>query len=359
MTVRFALIAVLALAACDDKPPAQPAPAKTVQKSAPAQPPVVAAPPAVAADTPMARAINGAAFDPAATDPEAHRNLLIRVQTLLDRAHFSPGVIDGRDGTNLTLAIKAFQASRNQTADGAITQALIETLTAGDGGQVLVDYQITPQDVTGPFTPNIPKDDYEAMAKLPAMNYQTPLEMLAERFHMDEALLQALNPGVDFGAAGTTIVVAAAGADTLDRKVDRIEIDKALGQVRVFDKEGVELAVYPATVGSTERPAPSGEWAVRTLAPKPTYTYDPSRLTFGKPKAKLTIKAGPNNPVGSTWIDLTKDTYGIHGTPDPKLVNKRASHGCVRLTNWDAAELGSAVNKGAKVIFMGEEARAS
>jgi len=356
---RFALLAVLTLSACDDRPPVKPAPAKTVQKSAPAQPPVVAAPPAVAAGSPLAQAINAATFDPAAADPEAHRNLLVRVQTLLDRAHFSPGVIDGRDGANLTLAIKAFQASRSLPADGAITEELVETLTAGDAGPVLVEYKITAQDEAGPFSPPIPKDDYEAMAKLPALDYVTPREMLAERFHMDEALLEALNPGVDFGVAGTTIVVAAAGADTLDRKVDRIEIDKAQGQVRAFDKDGALLAVYPATVGSTERPAPSGEWAVRTLAPRPTYTYDPSRLTFGKPKAKLTIKPGPNNPVGSTWIDLTKDTYGIHGTPDPKLVNKRASHGCVRLTNWDAAELGSAVNKGAKVIFMGAEARAS
>jgi lipoprotein-anchoring transpeptidase ErfK/SrfK len=355
---RFALIAVLALSACDDKPPAKPAPANTVQKS-PAPPPLVPAPPAVAADSPIARTINAATFDPAAADPDAHRNLLVRVQTLLDRAHFSPGVIDGRDGTNLTLAIKAFQASRDLSATGEIDKALVDTLTAADGGAVLVDYQITAEDVAGPFSPELPKEDYEAMAQLPAMNYHTPLELIAERFHMDEALLQLLNPGVDFGAAGTTIVVTAAGADTLDRKVERIEIDKALGQVRAFDKDGVELAVYPATVGSTERPAPSGEWAVRTLAPAPTYTYDPSRLTFGKPKGKLTIKAGPNNPVGSTWIDLTKDTYGIHGTPDPKLVNKRASHGCVRLTNWDAKELGSAVNKGAKVIFMGAEARAS
>jgi len=355
---RFALIAVLALCACDDKPPAKPVPAKTVQKT-PVQTPLVPAPPAVAAASPIAQAINGAAFDPAATDPNAHRDLLVRVQTLLDRAHVSPGVIDGRDGTNLKLAIQAFQASRGLPADGEIDAKLIETLTAGDGGPVLVDYTITPQDVAGPFSPPVPKDDYEAMAALPAMNYHSPLEMLAERFHVDEALLQALNPGADFGAAGTTIMVTAPGADTLDRKVDRIEIDKALGQVRAFDKDGVELAVYPATVGSTERPAPSGEWAVRTLAPRPTYTYDPSRLTFGKPKAKLTIKAGPNNPVGSTWIDLTKDTYGIHGTPDPKLVNKRASHGCVRLTNWDAAELGSAVNKGAKVVFMGAEARVS
>ncbi|WP_343698764.1 L,D-transpeptidase [Caulobacter sp.] len=351
---RFALVAALALTACDDAPPAKPAPAKTVQKA-----PVVAAPPASAANTPMAQAINAAAFDPAATDPMARRDVLVRVQTLLDRAHFSPGVIDGRDGTNMTLAIKAFQTARNLTADGEVTQALLDALTAGDSGAVLVDYTISDADVGGPFSPELDPGDYEAMSKLPAMNYHSPLELLAERFHMDEALLQALNPGVDFAKAGTAIVVTAAGVDKLDRKVERIEIDKALGQVRAFDAQGVELAVYPATVGSTERPAPSGEWAVRTLAPAPTYTYDPSRLTFGKPKGKLTIKAGPNNPVGSTWIDLTKDTYGIHGTPDPKLVNKRASHGCVRLTNWDAAELGSAVSKGAKVIFMGAEARAS
>ncbi len=359
---RFALIAVLALSACDDHPPAKPASAgKTVQKtatqnSASNPPPLVPAPPA---STTEAQAINTAQFNAAATDPQAQRNLLMRVETLLDRAHFSPGVIDGRTGTNLTLAIKAFQSSRGLTQDGQVSQALLDTLVGGDAGPVLVDYTITPKDVAGPFSPPVAKDDYEAMSKLPAMNYLTPQEMLAERFHMDEDLLKALNPNVDFGVAGTAIVVIAAGADTLDRKVDRIEIDKSLGQVRAFDDQGGLLAVYPATVGSTERPAPTGEWAVRTLAPHPTYTFDPSRLTFGKPKTKLTIPAGPNNPVGSTWIDLTKDTYGIHGTPDPRLVNKRASHGCVRLTNWDAAELGSAVKKGAKVVFMGTEARAS
>jgi len=216
---------------------------------------------------------------------------------------------------------------------------------------------ITPQDVAGPFTPNIPKDDYEAMASLPALGYASPLEALAEKFHMDEPLLQALNPGVDFSRAGTTIVVAALGPDGLDGKVARIEIDNARGVLKAYADDGRLLAVYPATVGSTERPAPVGEWAVNTVAPRPTYTFDPARLTFGKPKAKLTLKPGPNNPVGSTWIDLTKDTYGIHGTPDPKLVNKRASHGCVRLTNWDAAELGAAVQKGAKVVFEGKPVR--
>lgn len=350
---RFALVAVLALSACDDKPPAKPA--AIVQKT---PTPVVAAPPLSAASSPLGQAINTAAFDPAKSDPQARRNVIIRAQTLLDRAHFSPGVIDGRDGGNLTLAIRAFQKAHDMTVDGEISQALLDALIEADGGPVLVDYTVTQSDVTGPFTPPIPKDDYEAMARQPAMNHHDIVEMLAERFHMDEALLRALNPGTDFKRVGAAIVVTAPGVDTLPAKVDRIEIDKTQGQVRTFDEAGVQLAVYPATVGSTERPAPSGEWAVRTLAPRPTYTYDPSRLTFGKPKTKLTIPAGPNNPVGSTWIDLTKDTYGIHGTPAPKLVNKRASHGCVRLTNWDAAELGSAVKKGAKVVFMGAEARA-
>lgn len=364
MSLNPSLIAVLfgcvfvGSACSDDAPESKPGPAPTPTPAA-ITPPLVAAPPAtapaIASSSPQAQAIDAALLDPAAVTPEARRLALIRAQVLLDRAHLSPGVIDGRDGTNLALAIAAFQSAKGLPTDGKLTPAVWDALVADDAGAVMTDYVITAQDVAGPFIANIPKDDYEAMAKLPALSFGSLAEALAERFHMDEALLRALNPAVDFTTAGVSVVVAAVGPDTLAGKVARIEIDKALGQVRVFDDQSVQLAVYPATVGSTERPAPTGEWAVNTVAPRPTYTYDPSRLTFGKPKGKLTIQPGPNNPVGSTWIDLTKDTYGIHGTPDPKLVNKRASHGCVRLTNWDAAELGAAVQKGAKVIFLGAE----
>lgn len=344
-----------AAAACSDPAPKPDKPAVSKPAAPPAQPkpPVVVAP---AAPSPLAQAVNAAAFDPAAATPEAKQAYLTRAQVLLDRAHFSPGVIDGREGSNLTLALSAFQETHRLTVDGKLSPATWDALVA-DGAPALTDYMITAQDVAGPFTPNIPKDDYEAMAQLPALGYGSPLEALAEKFHMDEPLLQALNPGVDFSRAGTTIVVAALGPDGLDDKVTRIEIDNTRGTLKAYADGDKLLAVYPATVGSTERPAPVGEWAVNTVAPRPTYTYDPSRLTFGKPKAKLTLKPGPNNPVGSTWIDLTKDTYGIHGTPDPKLVNKRASHGCVRLTNWDAAELGAAVQKGAKVVFEGKPVR--
>jgi len=351
---------VVATAACSDPAPQgqKPAAQKPAAAQAPAAPPVVpaAVAPAPAAPSPMAQAVNAAVYDPAATTPEAKKAYLTRVQVLLDRAHFSPGVIDGQEGSNLTNAIAAFQEARRLTVDGKLSPAVWDALVA-DAGPVVTDYLITPEDVAGPFTPNLPKDDYEALAKLPALAYGTPLEGLAEKFHMDEPLLQALNPGVDFSQAGVTIIVAALGAEGLDGKVTHIQIDNAKGVLKAYADGDRLLAVYPATVGSTERPAPVGEWAVNTLAPNPTYTYDPSRLTFGKPKTKLTLKAGPNNPVGSTWIDLTKDTFGIHGTPDPRLVNKRASHGCVRLTNWDAAELGKAVQKGARVVFEGKPVR--
>ena len=283
---------------------------------------------------------------------------MIRAQVLLDRAHVSPGVIDGRDGENVSNAVAAYERLQGLTPDGKLDDAVWEKLTA-DAGPILTDYVITPADVAGPFTPQIPKD-YEDMAKLDRLAYANPLEALAERFHMDQALLTALNPDVDFAVAGTKIVVAAVASQTLPVKVARIEVDKAMKQIRAFDAADKLIAAYPATVGSTDLPTPSGELAVRTIAPNPTWTYDPAKLNFGRKGAgKQTIKAGPNNPVGAVWIDLTQDTYGIHGAPDPKMVGKVASHGCVRLTNWDAVQLSKAVQKGTKVVFIGVEAKAA
>lgn len=281
----------------------------------------------------------------------ARRDLLIRVQVLLDRAHFSPGVIDGQDGENLKNAVAAYERANGLPEDGLMDPDVWAKLTT-DAGPILVDYIIAPSDVAGAYTPEIPKA-YEDMAKLDHLGFTGPLEALAERFHMDVALLQALNPGADFGAVGTRILVANPGRAELPAKVAVIEVDKARNQVRVYDSAQTLLAAYPATVGSSDLPTPSGEWAVRTVAPAPTWTYDPRRLNFGdKAAGKLTIKAGPNNPVGAVWIDLTKDTYGIHGAPEPRLVGKTASHGCVRLTNWDAIQLSKAVEKGTKVIFL-------
>ena len=357
---------LLALSACSESSTdvaaqsnPSPPPAQAGQPAAPPAaselPLPVEQPAAAASASPAAQTIDTAVFSAGVPiDKTRFSPLLVRAQVLLDRAHFSPGVIDGRDGSNMKLAIIGFQQSRGLPTSGVLDDATWTALAA-DGAPAMQDYTITPQDAAGPYESQSQSTDYEVLATLKQLAYASPLEALAERFHMDEGLLKALNPGVDFAAAGTTIVVAAPGADKLGAKVAKIIVDKTLGELRALDDSGKVIAVYPATIGSAERPAPNGEWAVRTLAPAPTYTYDPSRLTFGKPTKKLTIAAGPNNPVGSTWIDLTKDTFGIHGAPDPRLIGKRASHGCVRLTNWDAAELGSAIRKGTVVVFQGVE----
>ena len=363
----WAGVCAAALAACS---PADEPAAPAVQTAArvaptpvapvpvvPATKPVALAPPApvvVAPSTaPVGVAINAGVFASAAK-PVPLRDQLIKAEVLLDRAHFSPGVIDGHNGGNLRQAIAAYEAAHGLAADGDLNQPVWDALTAADSGAAVTDYVITADDVKGPFLGKAPTD-MKAMAKLDRMDFTSPLQLLAERFHMDQKLLTTLNPGADFGAAGTTIVVTVPSSAILDAKVASIEVDKSRQQVRAFDETGKLAAVYPATVGSKERPAPSGAWAVRDVVPRPDYTFDPSRLTFGKSEAKLTIPPGPNNPVGSTWIGLTKDTYGIHGTPDPTMVGKIASHGCVRLTNWDAHQLGGAVRKGAKVVFVGEE----
>lgn len=362
-----AAAASLAQAACSEPPPGAQAdrPAATraaaAQAAAPVAPPAPA--PVVASTSPQAQAVDAATFlappAPGATpaDPEAQKRMLIRAQVMLDRAHFSPGVIDGRTGENVRQAVAAFEQARGLPVDGQLDEQVWAALTAVDAQPALQDYEITAEDVAGPFARTIPTDVAE-MAKLQKLSYTSPAELLAEKFHMDERLLKALNPNVDFSKAGTKIVVAAVAGRPLPAKVARIEVDKAEREVRAYAADETLLAVYPATVGSAERPAPTGEWEVRAIAPNPTWTFDPTRLTFGKEKKKLTIAAGPNNPVGVMWIDLTKETYGIHGTPEPAKVGKLQSHGCVRLTNWDVRQLGAAVQKGTKVAFVGAESTA-
>jgi lipoprotein-anchoring transpeptidase ErfK/SrfK len=192
----------------------------------------------------------------------------------------------------------------------------------------------------------------EEQSKLERLGFESPLEALAEKFHMSQRLLTRLNPNVDFGAVGKTIRVVAPGSNEGAFKVSRIEIDKSTSELRAIDADGKLVATYPATIGSASFPSPSGTMEVRAVAETPKYYFEPEGRSWG-PDKRLTIAAGPNNPVGSTWIDLSNDGYGIHGTPEPRLIGKTASHGCVRLTNWDAQELSRAVSVGTTVEFTG------
>jgi len=280
---------------------------------------------------------------------------LIKLEVWLDRAGFSPGVIDGRGGENLDHALAAYAAAHGLPGGGRLDKAIWDSLSA-DTAPVVQIYKITAEDLAGPFIGPPPKD-YRDLAKLPKLAYSDPQQLLSEKFHMDRKLLIALNPDADFTQAGTNILVVVPRAPRPELKVARIEVDKSNEVVRAFDAQDRLVALYPASVGSTERPAPTGDFEVRAVAPAPAYYYDPTRLTFAPKgaKGKLKIAPGPNNPVGSTWIALNIETYGIHGSPSPSLIGKRQSHGCVRLTNWDAAELGKAVKAGTKVEFVGAE----
>ncbi len=274
---------------------------------------------------------------------------MARAQILLDRTRFSPGIIDGLGGENTREAIAAFQEANDLEVTGELDAEVFEQLTSGDSNRVLTDYTLTEDDVAGPFIGSVP-EDMEAMGELETVAYSDALEALAEKFHMSPALLDALNPGVDFGRAGQTIVVASTGPDTLDGKVARIEVNKAENSLRAFDADGKLLAFYPATIGSSQTPSPSGTHTVEAIAPRPNYTYDPSM--FGESGSKIIVPPGPTNPVGAVWIDLSRDTYGIHGTPEPAEIGKTASSGCVRLTNWDVEQLASAVEAGVEVEFV-------
>jgi lipoprotein-anchoring transpeptidase ErfK/SrfK len=291
--------------------------------------------------------------DPLAPPPpprSAAAEDVARLQVLLDRAGVSPGVIDGKMGSNVQKALAALAEMTGEVLDPT-DRARIDAALAETGGPAFMTYELTPEDVAGPYVASVP-EDYGQKARLDRLSYTSTSEMLAERFHMDEAYLKALNPSVDFNRPGMLVKVADPGKPKT-ASVNRIVADKGRKQVRAYDIDGNLVAAYPATIGSSDTPSPTGTVKVERIAFDPEYTYNP-KINFkqGNNDKVLRIPPGPNGPVGTIWIALSKPTYGIHGTPEPSRIGKSYSHGCVRLTNWDAAELARMVKPGIFVQFI-------
>ena len=293
-------------------------------------------------------AIDAATYDGGPL-PDDQNPVVIKLQVLLDRAGISPGVVDGWWGENVKTALMAFEEREGLAVDGELDGQAWESLGGPGTTNIMAEYTVTQEDVNGPFVDEIP-DDWREMAQMDRLAYTSVGEMLAERFHMDIEFFASLNGGLE-PQAGDTVTVAQPGeADT--SSVARVEVSRSGENVQGFDSQGNLIAHYPATVGSEELPSPSGSLEVKAIAPDPNYTFQPKNIPEADVNETLIIPPGPNNPVGKMWIDLTKPTYGLHGTPDPASIGKVASHGCVRMTNWDAEELAKRVEQGTPVIFV-------
>ena len=302
---------------------------------------------AAQAAAPKAAALSPASVNSAQPQDKA---AVLRAQVLLDRAHFSPGEIDGAGGANLRAALAGFQQKNGLTPTGQLDAATWQALTR-DGAEALVTHVIAAEEVAGPFE-KIPEDMAEK-SKLPALNYESAEEALGERFHASPALLKRLNPGKDLAKAGEEIVVPnVEGSEPLP-KAGKIVVDESSKTLVLFDTTGKPMAQFPASTGSEHDPLPVGTWKVNGISKKPVFHYNPKLFWDAKAgEDKATIPAGPNNPVGLVWVDLSKEHYGIHGTPVPGSIGKTQSHGCIRLTNWDVSTLAEVVGAGTEVVLQ-------
>jgi len=325
------------------------------------------------AGTVVAQAPAAPTAAPAAAPKPAIDLTVLHVQVLLDRLGFGPGVIDGKGGQSLKAALRGFQAARGIKPTGEIDQPTLRILHAYRETRPVAMLTLSAADVSGPFTGPLPKDP-ELQAKLPALGYANLMEKLAEQFHTTTATLIALNSPSTRLAAGASIRVpnvapasrdypadlkpewkqtlAMLNVDARQPEGDHVVVDKSEGVLKVMDAKDKVIAQFPATMGSEHDPLPLGTWKIQGASYNPPFHYNPELFWDADDSdKKQLLPPGPNGPVGVIWLDLSKPHYGIHGTPNPETIGRAESHGCIRLTNWDAARLSLMIKPGAKAVF--------
>ena len=246
-----------------------------------------------------------------------------RAHVMLNNSHASPGAIDGSSGKNTLKAISSFQQMNGLKATGVLTKETWDTLIAQQGSKAaFVEYTITEADLKGPYAKSIP-GDYALQAKMKGLYYTRTTEMLGEKFHMDEEFLKKLNPKANFNKAGQKIIVTSI-RNNLPEDIHLIVAHKGAKQLYLFNNKNQMVGSFPATIGSSSTPSPTGTYKVTGVAPNPWYSYSPSNFVQGKNTKPLSLPPGPNGPVGNIWIGLSKKSFGIHGTPNPFLIYKTA-----------------------------------
>lgn len=310
---------------------------------------------------------------PAPGKPPLDRSTL-HVQVILDHLGFSPGILDGRPGLSLTAALKGFQESRGLPVTGRIDAATLQALHAYRAWRPVKTLALSADALAGPFVDPIPHDE-DQQAKLPSLGYRTKLEKLAEMFHTTPAVLIELNspqtrlaPGVkvNFPNALPTSraydpklpdhwrqTLLMLNVDANEPKAAKIVVDKSDSVLRVLDANGRLVAQFQVTTGSEHDPLPLGTHKVTNYDYNPKFRFNPALFWDAKSTdQKAMLPPGPNGPVGVVWMDLNIPHYGIHGTPEPQYIGRTESHGCVRMTNWNAARLTLMMKPGIPVVFQ-------
>lgn len=295
-------------------------------------------------------------------------------QVLLNTLGFSTAVIDGKNGMVVKSAVRGFQKARGLPVTGELDGATRRALLREGNRPSTVNVKLTAADISGDYLYPFPKKP-EAQAKMEGLKYRNMLEEVAERYHTTPRTIVALNGPTALIGIGQTLrlpnVVAARtnyegdlkpehaalmrklNVDAAQPSGDHVIVDKSEGLLKVMDKNDKLVAQFPVTTGSSKDPLPLGNWKVTTYAFNPPFHYQPDLfwdVDDGKEEQKL--PPGPNGPVGVAWLDLTKEHYGIHGTPEPQTIGRAESHGCIRMTNWDVLRLSRMMKPGFKAVFQ-------